>query len=78
MKTKPNNIECNYTRHVASSPFLKAELGKYLSTPEGKIVIFNTDDAPVSEDSTLKELIAMTCLSCGERWYIKVNEDVAK
>lgn len=73
MKTSPNKNECNYTRHIASSPFVKSETGKHYTDKEGEVVVVLDQEAFVN--NCLQELVTLTCLACGERWFIKVNVD---
>lgn len=72
MKTSPTEKRCNYATHTSNNPFVRADLGKYFLTSNGTIRIID-GGILVGDDGAYKELVALTCLACGERWYIEVK-----
>jgi|AP95_1055475.scaffolds.fasta_scaffold581238_1 hypothetical protein len=70
MKIKPTAKDCNYAKHTGNNPFVKSKIGMYFSDSYGKIVM--RPDKAKLKLLKLKELVALTCLACGERWYIPI------
>ncbi len=74
MKTSPEEKACNYSRHTANDPFVKAETGKYFITEGDTIRILEGDIRIGGRKGSYHEVVALTCLACGERWYTLVKQ----